>query len=142
MTKIRPSVSEFAESKTFMDWCRLKGLPIIHIANERFCSPFYGRKLKELGVKRGFPDYFLPIAKHNYYGLMIEMKRKKVFKISEAQATWLSYLEEQGYATAICFGFDDAVNIIEGYMNDIKTFTMPDIGPHLCDIPVYRELLL
>lgn len=51
---------------------------------------------KEAGMRRGVPDLCLPVARHGYHGLYIELKVAKG-RLSEAQEGWLVALTEQGY---------------------------------------------
>lgn len=74
------------------------------------------RKLKAEGVRAGFPDLFLPIPSGSNHGLFIEMKTQKG-KPTESQNDWLSFLDSQCYAVAVCHSFDDAKRVIEGYLN-------------------------
>ena len=82
-------------------------------------------KAKKQGMKKGFPDIFLPVPRGNYHGLFIELKIKPyrndkdrwVYpKVSEEQKWWLNELTEQGYLAMICKGFDMAQNAILGYL--------------------------
>lgn len=73
-------------------------------------------KLKAEGVKAGVPDIFLPIAKRGYHGLFIEMKTKKG-KLSRYQAHWLALLDLQGFRAAICYGWEESVEVITEYLN-------------------------
>lgn len=44
-------------------------------------------------------------------------------KASKEQKEWLFKLEQQGYAVSICFGANEAINLITAYMNsDYETF--------------------
>lgn len=82
-------------------------------------------KAKKQGMKKGFPDIQLPVARGGYHGLFIELKikpyrnhkNKVVYpKISNEQKWWIEELTKQGYRAVVCKGFDAAVNEIEGYL--------------------------
>ena len=86
-----------------------------------------GMKLVSEGLKAGFPDLFLYVARHGYHGLAIEMKRpeiKRLYKelnqskgrVRPEQSDWLNRLSEQGYAAVVCYSFEQAKSIIEGYL--------------------------
>lgn len=77
-------------------------------------------KLKTEGVKSGVPDIELPVGRGGYLGLFIEMKVGRN-KTSENQDEWLTGLAEQGYKTAVCYGWEEASKLIEDYMKQIKT---------------------
>lgn len=72
------------------------------------------------GVKAGVPDIQLPIASGGFHGLYIEMKFGKN-KPTESQEDYIEFLKERGYAVAVCYGFDEAVAVIEWYMNELPT---------------------
>ena len=79
-------------------------------------------RLKKQGVKAGVSDLNFPLPAHGKPGLWIEMKKPKVRgdksppKVSEAQAAWLTKMDDLGHATAVCFGWTEAVIIIENYL--------------------------
>ena len=54
-------------------------------------------KLKQMGVRAGVPDLHLPVPKGVYSGLYIEMK--------------------YGNYCAVCYGAEEAINIIAQYIN-------------------------
>lgn len=72
-------------------------------------------KLKQQGVRAGVPDLCLPVARSGYHGLYIEMKVEKN-KPTALQLEWLAALKQQGYAVAVCYGWQEAANIIENYL--------------------------
>jgi hypothetical protein len=71
--------------------------------------------LKLQGVKSGVPDICLPLPKGKYHGLYIELKVEKN-KTSKNQDEWLKYLENTGYKTALCYGFEEARKTILKYL--------------------------
>ena len=82
-------------------------------------------KAKKQGMKKGFPDIFLPVPCGKYHGLFIELKikpyrnhkNKIVYpKISEDQRWWIIELTKQGYYALACKGFDAAQNEILNYL--------------------------
>lgn len=107
--------SEADEQITVIEYCDLKGIPIYHIANEGKRTRYTGDLLKRMGMRVGFPDLCVPVAKGKYHGFYIEMKSHKG-KPTNEQISWLKRLKEQGYATAICYGSQEAITIIEKYM--------------------------
>ncbi len=88
---------------------------LMHIANERKCSPAYGQKLKRMGVKKGASDLFLawPIGKHG--GCFIEMKSRDG-ELKEHQRIFLNNMQDAGYFTDVCRSFEEARNTIEKYL--------------------------
>ena len=87
-----------------------------HIPNERHCTPAQGRQLKLAGVKSGVPDLELPVSRGGYTGLHIEMKTPDG-RVSDTQKWWLSELQGQGRMCAVCYGYKQAIEILEGYLD-------------------------
>lgn len=73
------------------------------------------RKLKAEGVKAGVPDIFLPVARHGYNGLFIEMKSKGG-KCSAEQKRFQDAVSYVGYLCAVCYSADEAAKFIDGYL--------------------------
>ena len=71
--------------------------------------------LKRQGVKAGVPDIVLPAPRGEYHGLYIELKAGKN-KTTEKQRKWLEFLRQQGYYTAVCYGWQLAAGLIERYL--------------------------
>ena len=109
---------EEKEQEILFEWCNEKGIPMIHIPNERKCSVVQGAKLKRQGVRSGFPDNLIPIAKNGYHGLFIELKRaKKVLsKKSPEQREWIKYLNAAGYKAVFCYGAEEAKRAVLEYI--------------------------
>jgi len=72
-------------------------------------------KLKKEGARKGIPDLSLPVSRHGFHGLYIELKAKGG-RLSTEQADWLHFLSEQGYLAVLCVGFDAAKKTIEDYL--------------------------
>lgn len=87
-----------------------------HIPNGGKRSKSEAARFKVQGVKAGVPDICLPCARGGYHGLYIELKRTKGGKLSAAQKGWIDALDEQGYKAAVCYGFDEAKEIITEYL--------------------------
>ena len=107
--------SEDLEQEALISWCEVKQIPIVHIPNEGKRSASYAAKMKRMGLRAGFPDLFIPIARGRYHGLFIEMKYGNG-RASGAQQHWLRLLSREGYAVSICYGFDAARHSIEKYL--------------------------
>lgn len=110
------TASEYDEQKTVIEYCdNILHLPIYHIPNEGKRSTIAGAQLLAIGLRPGFPDLCLPVAKGKYHSLYIEMKAKNG-KVSKDQKYWLNILRAQGHATAVCFGADEAIKLINNYL--------------------------
>lgn len=78
-------------------------------------------RMKAEGVKRGVPDICLPVRRltnqRSYLsGLYIEMK-VGTNKLSEGQAKYKNFLENQGYFYAVCFTFEQARDAVLWYLD-------------------------
>ena len=115
--------SEAEDQKSVFEWCELsKGkypelVLLFHIPNGGSRDVREAANLKKQGVKSGVPDLFLPVARGKYHGLFIEMKASKG-RLMENQKTWLRRLNKQGYLAVVAWGYDEAVQTIEGYLNE------------------------
>ena len=80
------------------------------------------KKLKAEGVKPGVPDIFLPVARHGYHGLFIELKKPKgrtpAGKPTKTQLEWMQYLTDEEYLAVLCVGWDAAKTTITGYLTN------------------------
>ena len=116
METMKPTETETQAQIAVVDYCRILGIPIVHIPNEGKRSPRQGSEEVRMGLSKGFPDLFLPVPRGKYHGMMIEMKVTGG-RLSPEQRKWLVLLRDSGYATAVCFGSREAINTIEKYMN-------------------------
>lgn len=71
--------------------------------------------LKRQGVKAGVPDIVLPAPRAEYHGLYIELKAGSNTTTAK-QKRWLKFLRQQGYYTAVCYGWQAAAELIERYL--------------------------
>jgi hypothetical protein len=116
------SGSESAHQKAFFCWAALNGnkYPGLHlmfaIANGSLRNIITGARLKAEGVKAGVPDIFLPVMTARAPGLFLELKRSGGI-VAKEQIWWLRELEKQGYRAEVCYGWQEAVKVIEDYLN-------------------------
>jgi hypothetical protein len=73
-------------------------------------------KAKREGMRVGYPDLFLPVARNGWHGLFIELKHRRN-KPTPEQVQWLDRLTEQGYLATACWEAHDAINVISEYLN-------------------------
>ena len=120
------TLSEHQEQSALINWARmtegtwpeLELLHAIPLGGAR--HPATGKKLKAEGVKKGVPDLCLPVARHGYHGLYIEMKVKGRYP-SKEQKWWIAKLNEQGYQAVVCKGFNQAVDAITEYLGAVES---------------------
>jgi hypothetical protein len=56
-------------------------------------------KMKRAGYRKGFPDMIIPVARHDYHGLFVELKCR-TYPTPE-QNEWHRILKENGYEVII-----------------------------------------
>lgn len=114
--------SEATEQERVINYCRYNEMRypelklIHHIPNGGRRDKKEAARLKAQGVKAGVPDLFLPVPRHGYYGLYIEMKYGGN-KTTQNQRFWLEELKKQGFKTEVCYGADAAIEEINNYMD-------------------------
>ncbi|MGA9851859.1 MAG: hypothetical protein WBR15_02890 [Gammaproteobacteria bacterium] len=129
---------EDAEQKALMGWARitpLRGSDVIAhatLSDYLIAYPNGGKRLYTeaarmagLGVKKGVVDLFLPLARHGFHGLWIEMKKPiHAFPsrsaardaVTDEQESWICKMEKAGHAAAPCYGWDEARTLLEEYL--------------------------
>lgn len=117
-----PVPTEAQEQMTLFSWAAMQSgkYPelnlLYHVPNGGSRHKAEAGRLRAEGVKAGVPDLCLPVARGQYHGLYIELKRQRGGRISEEQARWIDGLLKQGYAAAICKGWQEAANVITDYL--------------------------
>lgn len=101
---------------------RLPELGLLHaIPNGGKRHIITAMKLKAEGVQAGVPDLCLPVPKGIHAGLYIEMKANKG-RLSPEQKAWCERLMVYGHRVEVCYGWQQATQVIEDYLS-----TKPDI---------------
>lgn len=110
--------TEDYEMKALVKWLTYQKIIHYHIPNGGYRNAKEAAKLKRCGVKSGIPDLCIPIAKKPYHGLYIELKRRDRSKsvISKNQKKWIIDLRIQGYCVEVAYGWEEAVKLIETYL--------------------------
>lgn len=90
---------------------------LFHVKNETAEGAARVAADRVQGVKKGVPDLCLPVSRGPYHGLFIEMKAERG-RVGKAQEWWIRKLSEQQYLAAVCYGWREAVRLIEEYMKD------------------------
>lgn len=108
-------MSEHDEQCAVVDYCDIHGYPCIHVPNEAKRSHATAARLKAEGMRPGFPDLLIPVARGNYHSLYIEMKAQGG-KPTEEQVRWIWRLREEGMCAYVCIGAESAIKLIDTYM--------------------------
>lgn len=111
--------SESQEQRLLVEWAwsqerRIPELAMLYAIPNQGAARL--KKLQMEGTKRGVPDLCLAVARGQYHGLYIEMKRIKGGKLSMEQISWLSRLTAEGYCAEVAYGFEDAQAKILRYL--------------------------
>lgn len=115
-------LTESQEQILVMDWCRMMEYKypelelMHHNVNEGKRSKRYGAIKKKEGMKKGVPDLCLPVAKGLYHSLYIELK-SKTGRATLEQKEWVNKLNKYGNKAVFARGADEAIDIIEWYLN-------------------------
>ncbi|CEG60976.1 VRR-NUC domain-containing protein [Legionella micdadei] len=119
MSKVLKSgdISEEHIHKTVIQWINLhpsiKNL-IMHFPNEGKRTWYFGKLLKDLGLKRGVFDLFIAMPRHGFHGAWIELKSKNG-KLSCHQRSFMNDMRQQNYYAAVCYSIDEAIEQIKWY---------------------------
>lgn len=122
-----PVPTESEEQQSLFRYCsvemsRYPDLDMLaHIPNEGKRTKTTGARLKREGLRKGYPDILLDAPCRDYHGLRIELKRRKGSKITQEQKDWIIKLNEQGYAAAFCYGWEQAWEFIHAYLTRYKS---------------------
>ncbi len=72
-------------------------------------------RLKKEGVRAGVSDLFLAQPIQGFHGAFIEMKSREG-TMQPAQREFHAAMERAGYRVKTCYGADDAIAFIQGYL--------------------------
>lgn len=77
-----------------------------------------GRKLKDEGVLAGVPDLCIPVARHGFHSLYIEMKNGQRGIVSDKQKSVINRLKEQGHCCIVCRSLDHFIEVVTKYLKE------------------------
>jgi VRR-NUC domain len=116
-----PYPSEADEQAAVIEWAELQ-MPrypdlalLFAVPNGARVAWNTARQLKRTGLKAGVPDLCLPVPRHGYAGLWIELKRAKGGSLSSCQAEWHARLRLHGHRVDICKGAAAAIAVLTDY---------------------------
>jgi hypothetical protein len=75
------------------------------------------RAMRAEGQKAGMPDLHIPIARHGYNSLYIEVKNGKAGRLSEHQKEMHERLRDYGNKVVVCKTLDDFRREVNNYFN-------------------------
>lgn len=111
------TISEETIQKTLVEYITLKGIRkyVLSIPNEGANNAKFGRKLKEMGLRKGASDLFIAIPRRGFGGFFLELKSKNG-KLRPEQIEFFKDMESQNYFTSVTYSLDEAIEIIEWYL--------------------------
>lgn len=118
---IAQNASESVHQQAVMKWARWNvakypELALLHaIPNGGMRSKKTAGILKAEGVLAGVPDLHLPVARHGYHSLYIEMKKPRG-RLTDAQADLIPLLQGQNNRVEVCIGWEAAIKVLGGYL--------------------------
>lgn len=96
-----------------------------HIPNGGKRGKVEAARLKAAGVKAGMPDICLPVPHGGYAALYIELKTPEIKALgvqkgrpSKRQKDVIARLRAHGNCAVVCYGAEEAIKTIKGYLND------------------------
>ena len=57
----------------------------------------------------------MAVPRNGYHGLFIELKTS-TGRLADVQAQWIKKLNEQNYLAVVCYGLDDAMDVVRKYL--------------------------
>lgn len=116
---------EMIEQMHTVHWCRMKypHIMIAASANGGSRNLREAVNLKKAGITAGIPDLQIFFAARNFHGLFLEMKAPKTNKsqrgrVTAIQQACLDYLNAHAYCAVAAWGFLEAKDIIDWYLNE------------------------
>lgn len=116
-----PNDYEHQDQAALFNWAELdrKKYPEIAlmfaIQNARKCPPRMGKYLNDEGRKAGIPDICLPVSRHGFHALYIELKTTSG-RMQQNQIEWQQELNKAGNLAVTCYGWTHARDSIIEYL--------------------------
>lgn len=117
-----PVPSEHVEQRTLFRWAAAQYVAhpelrwLYAIPNGGLRSKATAGKLKAEGVKPGYPDIGLDLARAGFHGLRIELKRREGAQLRPGQSAWGRHLTEVGYYWTCRDGWEQARDALLWYL--------------------------
>lgn len=109
-------MTEHQHQSAFFKWFRRQYPHILAFAipNAAKRGPKLASMMKSEGMLAGVPDLMIADGKP---GLFIEMKEPKKGKLQDTQKEIISRLSNAGYQVAVCYGWEQAREAAQNYLN-------------------------
>lgn len=105
-------------------WLKRKNIFFFAIPNGGSRNYLEAVALKKSGLLAGVPDLCVPIPSCGHHSLYIELKRRtKYAKVSDEQKEVIGRLNELGHLAVVCYGFDEAKQVVEDYLGNVPCRT-------------------
>jgi hypothetical protein len=118
--------------KSLVSWAKVRRLPSAEnvqaeakVIDYLYAIPNGGTRnkreagrLKLQGVKSGVSDLHLALPLNGKSGLWIEMKQpdRKKARVTPLQKEWIERMLLAGYEAHVCYGYQEAKQVIENYI--------------------------
>lgn len=116
------TVTEAQHQEALFQWWsmvhRRYGLPecaLIHVPNEGKRSVAAAVRLKRQGMRKGVSDILLCAHAGKWHGLWIELKRMGG-RPTDEQLDFIEAMRECDYDGAVCYGWEEARDVIMDYL--------------------------
>lgn len=73
-------------------------------------------RLKRMGARRGPLDYWWPLQRAGYVGLVFDLKAGKG-SLTKEQRWWRDWLRSQGWRVESCGSWSEAWELVKGYLS-------------------------
>lgn len=94
--------------------------PILKFGGNQAQRAYQGVLMKKMGYVPGTCDLFLPEPRGGKCGLFLELKADKG-RVQPEQTQMIARLNAKGYAAVVCYGYAEAVNVLDKYMSSSIT---------------------
>lgn len=124
------TTSEDAHQAAFFRWAVMNEMrypdlrKMYAVPNGGHRNKVVAAKLKAQGVRAGVLDISLDVARQGFHGLRIEMKKpadkvhgKRAGELSGEQLERFADLWADGYRAEVCFGWQEAVAVVQDYLS-------------------------
>jgi rhodanese-related sulfurtransferase len=119
--------SEHLEQVTLIAWAQASVIRFPELA-ELVAVPNGGHrhkataaKLKAEGVRAGYPDLILDVARGGYFGWRGELKRKDGGRVTPEQKAWHDTLRARGYRVDVEHGYENMRDALIRYLSAAAT---------------------